>query len=350
MQYLASVIIALLLITGCTTYTSDLPITKPYYRDQKLATEKKLELPPDLSLEISRALLIPDITNLNSLDSIASKYGIFKKYDQEDQAYHNENGKVWFELKISKKDVWERILSFWAAEGFALSTKDRVLGSLVTVWLENHNRYYAQSQPTENGNISQWELDSHRDRYLISLTPASRPGFIRVQMFHESMMLAEIGGEKRWIAQPSNQFYLNDMFARLVTYFSIDFVAKEHKNAVRGVLGLNRPFQFFQNEYAESYLVIPDTLHRTLFYFERQIKKLGHSISKESTKKFVNLSLSPCIAVEDNTGKNIPVCSLRITHANYNTLIIAIGKNGKNPSVAVSRNLFNYLIDKITRL
>lgn len=327
-----------LLISGCNTYTSDRNITQPYYVDDSLLKEKKLEFPPGLSLEIAHALQTPSTDQLNDLARVKQKYSLFDKNNPLKPKYNAVENDSWVELKVSYKALWHSLKSFWAFEGFKYTHESIDNGTVITSWQLNLNRHYPQGLLSVEATIDDWLTESHQDRYLLTIKPSKKKGTVELRMNHESMRLAEVNDKDSWVLQPENRFYREAMLIRMLQF--IGYNLEESSQAI-SIVGLNQPFQFFQNDYAESYLVIPDTPYRTLFFLEKALAKSKHTFEKETDDRFINLNLKPCILVTDDNNKKISACSFKIFYAERNTLVIALDSKDKSLSVSASRNLFN---------
>ena len=129
-------------LSGCssvTEYISDL--TAPdreelvvYKRDTKYQdTQFDLEVPPDLISPRERKTLdIPDFVKNNE----AELFTVDTKLENI-QLIRNGRDSMLSLKNTEKKVLWDKLISFWRAEGFGLSQRDYTLGTIKTVYLEN---------------------------------------------------------------------------------------------------------------------------------------------------------------------------------------------------------------------
>ncbi|MDI9347655.1 MAG: outer membrane protein assembly factor BamC [Methylacidiphilales bacterium] len=326
-------------VTGCTIHTQDLDITKPYYIDKGLSSEKKLEFPPDLSIEVANALNSPSTDQLESIDTLKIKYGLLGTVQELQLSFNRKENDTWVELKTTADTLIPRIKTFFSNEGLQSKTINVLTGSIITDWVENLNRNYPQGVSDSFQDISDWLQGSHRDRYLVSLQPATKAGFIELRLFHESLLLTETNEQVRWLPIPPNEFYRLDMLKRLLQYLTNSSLSSELQQNLR-VTGLEGPFQFVQNEYAESYLVIPDTPARVITYMKNALQEQKTTLSVVDKDTYALLTLTPCVAVLDDASQSISVCHLKIAYSLSNSIVVATDKDEKNLAISASRNFF----------
>ena len=342
---LAALLVALL--AGCTTRTSDLNVTTPFYTDKSLSQEKQLELPPDLSLEISNALKKPNLDELNTIDSLRDKYGALGTASQLKLSVHRSGNDEWVELSAPMKKLWPRLLTFWSGEGIGVVKENMGSGTLVTAWTKNLNRLYPQASTPDDVGIRHWFEGQHQDRYMVTLSPSSKRGVIELRFYHEGKILSDVSGVGlRWLPIPSNEFYRRAMLLRLLHYFSQDNLSPALQSSLR-VTGLDGPFQFVQNEYAESYLIIPDTPYRAVVFFKQALAGLGFSGSDELEDNFFALTIQPCIEVSNDSGDKFKACTIKFGYSLSNTIVVVEDKEGEGLEVSASRNFFRVLASAI---
>ena len=275
-------------LSGCssvTEYISDL--TAPdreelvvYKRDTKYQdTQFDLEVPPDLISPRERKTLdIPDFVKNNE----AQLFTVDTKLENI-QLIRNGRDSMLSLKNTEKKVLWDKLISFWRAEGFGLSQRDYTLGTIKTVYLENLSE-------AQLGTIQKYV-----GRYIpLLVSPETRDSFktrileqnnrINILVTHYGKEYMSDGDtEFRWQNRPRDPEIESEMLSRLYIYLGGE-EAKSRGYSVVKSTGLRNRASLNIDENGLHTLFISDIYERVWPQVIRTLETIGVQLlnTKES--------------------------------------------------------------------
>ena len=194
------VLFAVLFLGACSSTGLDniLPDKQVEYKRESV-TDKKLEVPPDLS----SSRIENRIPGLEGGVTTYSQYTGVREAKSGNglrslrQAVLPENPKIkvnregrdrWLVIKASPDAVWDKVVDFWQENGILLDMQDPSIGVMETTWLENKAN-------VSNGFITDFiqkvfegAYDAGlRDRFRIRLERGEEPGTTELYLVHFGM-------------------------------------------------------------------------------------------------------------------------------------------------------------------
>ncbi len=281
-------ILLFLSLSGCsslTEYVSDL--TAPdreelvvYKRDtQYQDTQFDLEVPPDLISPIERKTLdIPDFVKNNE----AKLFTVDTKLENIELIRNGRDSML--SLKNTEKRVlWEKLISFWRAEGFGLSQRDYTLGTIKTVYLENLSE-------AQLGTIQKYV-----GRYIpLLVSPETRDSFktrileqndkINILVTHYGKEYMSDGDtEFRWQNRPRDPEIESEMLSRLYIFLGGEEAKSSGYNVVKST-GIRNKASLNIDENGIHTLFISDIYERVWPQTIRTLETIGVQLlnTKES--------------------------------------------------------------------
>ncbi|WP_456447495.1 outer membrane protein assembly factor BamC [Thiolapillus sp.] len=194
------VLFAVLFLGACSSTGLDniLPDKQVEYKRESV-TDKKLEVPPDLSssrIENRIPGLEGGVTTYSQYTGVReAKSGNGLRSLRQAVLPENPEIKVnregrdrWLVIKASPDAVWDKVVDFWQENGILLDMQDPSIGVMETTWLENKAN-------VSNGFITDFiqkvfegAYDAGlRDRFRIRLERGEEPGTTELYLVHFGM-------------------------------------------------------------------------------------------------------------------------------------------------------------------
>ena len=205
------VLFAVLFLGACSSTGLDniLPDKQVEYKRESV-TDKKLEVPPDLSssrIENRIPGLEGGVTTYSQYTGVReAKSGNGLRSLRQTVLPENPEIEVnregrdrWLVVKASPDAVWDKVIDFWQENGILLDMQDPSIGVMETTWLENKANVSNGFITDFIQKIFEGAYDAGlRDRFRIRLERGEEPGTTELYLVH-------FGMEQDFITGTTNQ-------------------------------------------------------------------------------------------------------------------------------------------------
>ena len=326
-------VLLFLSISGCSSMTDYLAdLTAPdreelvvYKRDNQYQdTQFDLEVPPDLiSPKERRTLDIPEFVKNNE----AELFTVDTKLENIELVRTGRDSMLSVK-NTEKKVLWDKLISFWRAEGFGLSQRDYTLGSIKTVYLENLSE-------AQLGTIQKYV-----GRYIpLLVSPETRDSFktrilengdnINILVTHYGKEYMSDGDtEFRWQNRPRDPEIESEMLSRLYIFLGGEEAKSRGYNVVKST-GLRNKATLNIDENGIHTLFISDIYERVWPQTIRTLETIGvQLLSTKETDGIILLSAKEVGSEDDDGALNFLTFWKGSTNTEQFSLVMSENQDG----------------------
>lgn len=249
MMYQFRIILGFLIgsaISSCGVFQNiddALPNHRADYGKSKITAP--LEIPPDLIAgDMTEELAIPDVAgtmHATSHKALDSPENVLPAVTQVQMK--REGDTRWLEVAYEVNDVWQKVRTFWQAEGFSLSQEDPETGVMETEWKENRADIPEGGiRKLVGGVLGSVYSASTRDKFRTRLERGQETGTTAVYLTHRGVEEVNRGNSFVWQARPTDPELEAEMLRRLLIFLGLEekqadtVLTAETKPVIRAVL------------------------------------------------------------------------------------------------------------------
>lgn len=233
----AIIFITITVLSACSSVTGPIFDDRQVeYKKQKVA-ETDLEIPPDLTGSgVGDAMHVPGLSGTATYSTYASTHD----NDRSDiknstvlpevanvKVLRNGNQR-WLEIQSTPEQVWQKIVTFWRANGVILIEQNPAVGIMKTDWLENR----ADIKQGFLTDLLRKAFDSvysaaTRDQFRVRLEPGLTANTTELYLTHQGMeeqMQGSVGGETEntfWVPRPNDPGLEAEMLRRIMLHLGV---------------------------------------------------------------------------------------------------------------------------------